>query len=81
MGSGFDHLAIQVERLATTLETLTETGLRPEPLQYPGGPSRPEDVVAHGPGWLQDRVGGVAVRTSRRHHRGRLRLRRPRSAE
>lgn len=24
VGSGFDHLAIQVERLAPTLETLTE---------------------------------------------------------
>jgi lactoylglutathione lyase len=37
VGSGFDHLAIQVERLATTLETLTEAGLGPGPLQYPGG--------------------------------------------
>ncbi|MCT9113591.1 VOC family protein [Streptomyces mirabilis] len=48
VGSGFDHLAIQVERLATTLETLTEAGLRPEPLPYPGG--------AHGPktSWLTD---------------------------
>ena len=48
VGSGFDHLAIQVETLATTLETLTEAGLGPEPLQYPGGP--------HGPktSWLTD---------------------------
>lgn len=48
VGSGFDHLAIQVDGLATTLETLTEAGLRPEPLQYPGGP--------HGPktSWLTD---------------------------
>jgi lactoylglutathione lyase len=46
--SGFDHLAIQVERLATTLEMLTEAGLRPGPVQYPGGP--------HGPktSWLTD---------------------------
>ncbi|MDL4814049.1 VOC family protein [Actinomadura opuntiae] len=48
VGSGFDHLAIQVETLATTLETLTEAGLGPEPVQYPGGP--------HGPktSWLTD---------------------------
>ena len=48
VGSGFDHLAIQLETLATTMETLTETGLEPEPIQYPGGP--------HGPktSWLTD---------------------------
>ncbi|WP_406430221.1 VOC family protein [Streptomyces sp. NBC_00631] len=48
VGSGFDHLAIQVERLTTTLETLTEAGLKPGPVQYPGGP--------HGPktSWLTD---------------------------
>ncbi|MET7574728.1 VOC family protein [Streptomyces sp. NPDC005492] len=48
VGSGFDHLAIQVEKLAPALQTLAEAGLRPEPLQYPGGP--------HGPktSWLTD---------------------------
>ncbi|GAQ51292.1 VOC family protein [Streptomyces acidiscabies] len=48
VGSGFDHLAIQVEALATTRETLAEAGLSPGPLQYPGGP--------HGPktSWLTD---------------------------
>ena len=48
VGSGFDHLAIQVETLAATLESLTEAGLGPGPLQYPGGP--------HGPktSWLTD---------------------------
>jgi lactoylglutathione lyase len=48
VGNGVDHLAIQVDTLATTLETLTEAGLRPEPLQFPGGP--------HGPktSWLTD---------------------------
>jgi lactoylglutathione lyase len=48
VGSGFDHLAIQVDTLTTTLETLTEAGLTPEPVQYPGGP--------HGPktSWLTD---------------------------
>jgi lactoylglutathione lyase len=48
VGSGFDHLAIQVDSLATTLETLTQAGLKPEPVQYPGG--------SHGPktSWLTD---------------------------
>ena len=48
VGSGFDHLAIQVDTLATTLERLTDAGLEPGPVQYPGGP--------HGPktSWLTD---------------------------
>jgi lactoylglutathione lyase len=48
VGSGFDHLAIQVDTLATILQTLAEAGLEPEPVQYPGGP--------HGPktSWLTD---------------------------
>lgn len=48
VGSGFDHLAIQVDTLTTTLETLTDAGLAPEPVQRPGGP--------HGPrtSWLTD---------------------------
>ena len=48
MGSGFDHLAIQVDALAATVERLIEAGLEPGPLQYPAGP--------HGPktSWLTD---------------------------
>ncbi|MEV5612707.1 VOC family protein [Streptomyces sp. NPDC052225] len=48
VGSGFDHLAIQVDQLALTLKTLTASGLSPEPIQHPGGP--------HGPAtsWLTD---------------------------
>ena len=48
VGSGFDHLAIQVDTLTTTLEMLTDAGLEPEPVQYPAGP--------HGPktSWLTD---------------------------
>jgi lactoylglutathione lyase len=48
VGSGFDHLAIQIERLADTVETLTEAGLEPEPVQYPGGPDGPRTS------WLTD---------------------------
>ena len=48
VGSGFDHLAIQVDTLAATLERLIGAGLEPEPVQYPAGP--------HGPktSWLTD---------------------------
>jgi lactoylglutathione lyase len=42
VGSGFDHLAIQVDTLAATLKRLTEAGLEPEPVQYPAGPRGPK---------------------------------------
>jgi len=48
VGSGFDHLAIQVDTLATVLETLAGAGLEPEPVQYPGGPHGPQTS------WLTD---------------------------
>ena len=48
VGTGFDHLAIQVDTLATFLETLAEAGLEPEPVQYPGGPDGPKTS------WLTD---------------------------
>ncbi|WP_210583289.1 VOC family protein [Streptomyces sp. GESEQ-35] len=48
VGSGIDHLAIQVDTLTVTLKTLAEASMEPEPVQYPGGP--------HGPktSWLTD---------------------------
>ncbi|MFE5191897.1 VOC family protein [Streptomyces sp. NPDC056628] len=48
VGSGFDHLAIQVEELTLTLTKLMEAGLRPGPLQYPIGPDGPTTS------WLTD---------------------------
>ncbi|MDX3114767.1 MULTISPECIES: VOC family protein [Streptomyces] len=48
VGTGFDHLAIQVDTLATTLERLTDAGLEPGPVQYPGGPRGPKTS------WLTD---------------------------
>lgn len=48
VGSGFDHLAIQVDTLTTTLEMLTGAGLEPEPVQYPAGPDGPKTS------WLTD---------------------------
>jgi lactoylglutathione lyase len=37
----FDHLAVQVEDLAATLESLTRKGLRPGPLEWPAGEAGP----------------------------------------
>lgn len=48
VGSGFDHLAIQVDALAAALERLTDAGLEPGPVQYPGGPDGPKTS------WLTD---------------------------
>ncbi|WP_328685293.1 VOC family protein [Streptomyces sp. NBC_00343] len=48
VGSGFDHLAIQVDALAATLERLTAAGLDPGPVQHPGGPQGPKTS------WLTD---------------------------
>lgn len=48
VGSGFDHLAIQVDTLTTIVETLTQAGLAPEAVQYPGGPEGPKTS------WLTD---------------------------
>lgn len=48
VGTGFDHLAIQMDELAGTIETLTAAGLEPGPLQLPGGPDGPKTS------WLTD---------------------------
>ncbi|MFJ9544397.1 VOC family protein [Streptomyces sp. NPDC101225] len=48
VGSGFDHLAIQVETLAGTLERLAAAGLQPGPVEHPGGPHGPQTS------WLTD---------------------------
>ncbi|MER7176997.1 VOC family protein [Streptomyces mesophilus] len=48
VGSGFDHLAIQVDSLSATLERLTAAGLEPGPVQHPGGPRGPKTS------WLTD---------------------------
>lgn len=74
VGSGVDHLAVQVEGMARSLEAVaggrSGSGARPES----GGSRGPEDLVAHGPGRVPDRTGGVAGRTPRRDDRGGLLL-------
>jgi lactoylglutathione lyase len=45
---GFDHLAVQVDHLATTRATLIDQGLDPSAVERPGGPDGPQTA------WLED---------------------------
>ncbi|SRR5258708_7186720 len=48
IGTGFSHLAVQVDDLATTIEALSKAGLRPGPIERPGGADGPQTS------WLTD---------------------------
>lgn len=48
IGTGFSHLVIQVDNLAATIEALSHAGLRPGPVERPGGPDGPQTS------WLTD---------------------------
>jgi lactoylglutathione lyase len=77
VGDGFDHLAIQVDALAPTLDRLAAVGLTPGPVEHPGGPDGPAV------GWLTDPDGyrielvewppghadGITAADFRSHHR------------
>src|SRR5216110_3474371 len=38
IGSGFSHLAVQVDNLRATMEALSQKGLTPGPMELQGGP-------------------------------------------
>ncbi len=48
VGTGFSHLAFQVDDLAAMTAALSEAGLRPSPTERPGGPDGPQTS------WLTD---------------------------
>lgn len=48
IGTGFSHLVVQVDDLASTIETLSQSGLKPDAPQRPGGPTGPRTS------WLAD---------------------------
>ena len=48
IGTGFSHLVVQVDDLAATVEAVTRAGLRPGPLERPGGSDGPTTS------WLTD---------------------------
>jgi lactoylglutathione lyase len=47
-GTGFSHLAVQVDDLAATMGSMSRAGLRPGPVERPGGPDGPQTA------WLTD---------------------------
>jgi catechol 2,3-dioxygenase-like lactoylglutathione lyase family enzyme len=77
LGTGINHLVIQVESLDATLADLAATGDRGQAARASRRRGRAADGLDHRPGRLPDRAGAVADRPCRRHHRGRLRLSRP----
>ena len=42
VGTGFSHLAVQVDDLDATIELVSRAGLRPGPVERPGGPDGPQ---------------------------------------
>jgi lactoylglutathione lyase len=48
IGTGFSHLPIQVDDLASTIAELIQAGLQPGPAELPGGPAGPRTA------WLAD---------------------------
>ena len=48
IGSGFSHLAVQVDNIWATIEALSQAGLRPGPVERPGGQDGPQTS------WLTD---------------------------
>ena len=42
IGTGFSHIPIQVDDLHATLARLSEAGLKPGPVERPGGPDGPQ---------------------------------------
>jgi catechol 2,3-dioxygenase-like lactoylglutathione lyase family enzyme len=74
LGTGINHLVIQVESLDATLADLAAKGDRGRAARASRRRGRAADQLDHRPGRLPDRAGPVAGRPCRRHHRGRLRL-------
>lgn len=48
IGTGFSHLAVQVENLSAIMKSLSRAGLMPSPVERPGGPDGPQTS------WLTD---------------------------
>lgn len=48
IGTGLSHIAVQVDDIADTIEALSQAGLRPGPVERPGGADGPQTA------WLTD---------------------------
>ena len=68
VGGGVDHLAIQVDSLAATLERLAAAGLEPGPVEFPGGADGPKTSGLTDPDgyrielveWPEGHAGGIS---------------------
>jgi lactoylglutathione lyase len=49
VGNGFSHLVVQVDDLADTVEALSRAGLRPGPIERPGGAEGPRTAFLTDP--------------------------------
>jgi lactoylglutathione lyase len=47
-GTGFNHVVIQVDSLEKTRDGLADSGIEPEPIEFPGGPNGPRSF------WITD---------------------------
>jgi len=74
LGTGINHLVVQVESLDATLAGLPRRGSRPSHPHRPPARTGRGPAGSPTPGRLPDRAGRVAGRPCRRQHRGRLRL-------
>jgi len=57
IGTGFSHLAVQIDNLKATVEALTQAGLRPGPIELPGGPDGSPTPTAIGSSWSNGHPG------------------------
>ena len=72
VGTGINHLVIQVESLDAALADLAGKGIAAEPQGLTGDSRRTVDELDHRPRRLSNRTGPVADRPRRRHHQSRL---------
>lgn len=49
LGTGFSHLPVQVDDLVGTVESLSRAGLRPGPIEEPGGADGPRTAFVTDP--------------------------------
>jgi lactoylglutathione lyase len=74
IGTGFSYFVVQVDNLASTIEALSQVGLRPGLVERHSGPAGPQTSRLTDPEWLSHRTGRMATRASRWDHRCRLQL-------
>jgi len=72
IGTGFSHLAVQIDNLTATAEGVNARGMEAWSNRASWRTGRGSNLMAQRPRRLSDRVGRVAAGASRWHDRGRL---------